>query len=104
MCFVVIFPACLESILTAVAEVVYRDRLSVGSLEDLTLGRVVPEQLLDQVDVSEQHAAAAVAGESQFVERLTVHGYHQRLIPDCFRRGIPRTLQSCPRHYRGQST
>ena len=49
-----------------------RDRLSVGRLEDLTLGRVVPEQLLDQVDVGEQHAAAAVAGESQFVERLTV--------------------------------
>ena len=53
-----------------------RDRLSVGGLEDLTLGRVVPEQLLDQVDVSEQHAAAAVAGESQFVERLTVHDLH----------------------------
>jgi hypothetical protein len=26
--------------------------------------------------VSEQHAAAAVAGESQFVERLTVHDLH----------------------------
>jgi len=51
----------------------YRDRLSIGGLEDLTLGRVVSEQLLNQVDVSEQHAAAAVAGESQFVERLTVH-------------------------------
>ena len=50
----------------------YRDRLSVGGLEDLTLGRVVPEQLLDQVDVSEKHTAATVAGESQFVERLTV--------------------------------
>ena len=50
----------------------YRDRLSVGGLENLTLGRVVSEQLLDQVDVSEKHAAAAVAGESQFVERLTV--------------------------------
>lgn len=50
----------------------YRDCLSVGGLEDLTLGRVVPEQLLDQVDVSEEHTAAAVAGESQFVERLTI--------------------------------
>ena len=49
-----------------------RDRLSVGGLEDLTLGRVVPEQLLDQVDVGEQHAAAAVTGESQLVKRLTI--------------------------------
>ena len=57
-------------------DVFCRDRLSIGGLEDLTLGRVVPEQLLDQVDVSEQHAAAAVAGESQFVERLTVHDLH----------------------------
>lgn len=54
-----------------------RDRLSVGGLEDLTLSRVVPEQLLDQVDVSEQHTAAAVAGESQFVERLTIHDRRQ---------------------------
>jgi len=50
----------------------YRGRLSVGGLEDLALGRVVPEQLLNQVDVGEQHTAAAVAGKSQFVERLTV--------------------------------
>ena len=55
----------------------YRDRLSVGGLEDLTLGRVVSEELLDQVNVSEQHAAAAVAGESQLVERLTVHDHRQ---------------------------
>lgn len=47
-------------------------RLSV-LLEDLALSRVVPEQLLNEVDVSEQHTAAAVAGESQFVERLSVH-------------------------------
>jgi hypothetical protein len=47
-------------------------RLSVGSLVDLALGRVVPEQLLDQVDVSEQHAAAAVAGQSKVVQRLSV--------------------------------
>ena len=57
-------------------DVFCRDRLSIGGLEDLTLGRVVPEQLLDQVDVSEQHAAAAVAGESQFVERLTIENHH----------------------------
>jgi len=62
----------------------YRDLLSVGGLEDLTLGRVVPEQLLDQVDVGEQHAAAAVAGESQFVERLTVHCLRQRSFPGLF--------------------
>jgi hypothetical protein len=47
-------------------------RLSVGSLEDLALGRVVPEQLLNQVDVGEQHAAAAVAVESQFGERRSI--------------------------------
>ena len=66
-------------------DVFCRDRLSIGGLEDLTLGRVVPEQLLDQVDVSEQHAAAAVAGESQFVERLTVGCLRQHLLPDVFR-------------------
>ena len=48
----------------APGRVLCRARLSVGGLEDLTLGRVVPEQLLDQVDVGEQHAAAAVAGEA----------------------------------------
>jgi hypothetical protein len=47
-------------------------RLSVGRLQNLALSRVVPEQLLDQVDVSEQHAAAAVAGESQLVERGSI--------------------------------
>ena len=55
----------------------YRDHLSVGGLEDLTLGRVVSEELLDQVDVGEQHTAAAVAGESQFVKRLSVHDLRQ---------------------------
>jgi hypothetical protein len=48
-------------------------RLPVGSLEDLALGRVVPEQLLDQVHVREQHATAAVAGESQFAQRFSVN-------------------------------
>lgn len=60
----------------------FRGRLSGSGLEDLTLGRVVPvhcvslasldfeqiahvpEKLLDQVDVSEQHTTAAVAGKS----------------------------------------
>ena len=81
----------------------YRDRLSVGGLEDLTLGRVVPEQLLDQVDVSEKHTAAAVAGESQFVERLTIEDYSQSLFTDSLGEYRPHTLRSCPRHYRGQS-
>lgn len=65
-------------------------RLSGGGLKDLTLGGVVPfhyvslapgnfekiayvpEKLLNQVDVSEQHTTAAVAGESQVVQRLSV--------------------------------
>jgi hypothetical protein len=50
-------------------------RLSVGGLEDLALGRVVPEQLLDQVDVGKQHAAAAVASESKIIERLSVGAF-----------------------------
>jgi hypothetical protein len=76
MCFVMIFrmPGMARGLCNRMS---CRDRLSVGRLEDLTLGRVVPEQLLDQVDVGEQHAAAAVAGESQFVERLTVHCLRQ---------------------------
>ena len=70
MCFVVIFrvPRIARD---RWRRMLNRGNLSVGGLEDLTLGRVVPEQLLDQVDVSEKHTAAAVAGESQFVERLT---------------------------------
>lgn len=55
----------------------HRDCSSVGGLEDLALGRVVSEELLDQVDVSEQHAAAAVAGKSQFVKRLSVQDLRQ---------------------------
>jgi len=54
-----------------------RDRLSVGRLEDFALGRVVSEQFLDEVDVSEQHTAAAVARESQVVKRLSVHNIRQ---------------------------
>lgn len=48
-------------------------RLPVGSLEDLALSRVVPEQLLNQVHVRKQHATAAVAGESQFAQRFSVN-------------------------------
>ena len=36
------------------------------------LERVVVEQLVDQVDVREQHAAAAVALEAERVERVTL--------------------------------
>lgn len=68
MCFVVIFFRVLG---IAPGRVLCRARLSVGGLEDLTLGGVVSEELLNQVDVGEKHTAAAVAGKSQFVERLT---------------------------------
>lgn len=101
MCFVVIFSRVLG---IAPSRVLCRDRLSVGGLKDLTLGRVVSEELLNQVDVGEKHTAAAVAGKSQFVERLTVDDHRQSLFPKYSKRGIPHTLQSCPRHYRGQST
>ena len=88
----------------APGRVLCRARLSVGGLEDLTLGGVVSEELLNQVDVGEKHTAAAVAGKSQFVERLTVDDHRQSLFPKYSKIGIPHTLQSCPRHYRGQST
>lgn len=45
--------------------------LPVGSLKNLTLSRVVPEQLLNQIDVRKQHATAAVAVESQLAQRLS---------------------------------
>jgi hypothetical protein len=45
--------------------------LPVGSLENLALSRVVPEQLLNQIDVRKQHATAAVAVESQLAQRLS---------------------------------
>jgi hypothetical protein len=41
------------------------------------LSRVIPKQLLDQIDMREQHAAAAVAGESQCVERKSIHHQQQ---------------------------
>lgn len=86
-------------------------RLPVGSLEDLALGRVVPEQLLDQVHVREQHATAAVAGESQFAQRFSVN--NNNILESvnarnsnslssivglffCFLGGIARTPQPCP--------
>lgn len=68
----------------------YRGHLSGGGLENLALGGVVPdchintaqvdfpkvvyvpEKLLNQVDVSEQHTTAAVAGKSQIVQSLSV--------------------------------
>ena len=46
--------------------------LSVGRLQNLALSRVVPEQLLNQIDVGEQHATAAVAVESQLGQRSSV--------------------------------
>jgi hypothetical protein len=36
------------------------------------LSRTIPQQLLDQIDMCQQHAAAAVARESQFVEGISV--------------------------------
>ena len=38
----------------------------------LALERVVVEQLLDEVDVAHEHAAAAVAGEGQRVEGVAL--------------------------------
>lgn len=102
MCFVVIFRVP-RTARDRWRRMLNRGNLSVGGLEDLTLGRVVPEQLLDQVDVSEKHTAAAVAGESQFVERLTIEDYSQSLFTDSLREHRPHTLRSFPRHYRGQS-
>ena len=36
------------------------------------LSRTIPQQLLDRIDMCQQHAAAAVARESQFVEGISV--------------------------------
>lgn len=65
----------------------HRDRLSVGRLEDLTLSRIVSQQLLDQVDVGEQHAAAAVTGKAKIVKRFSVRS-PVSLLPKRSRLGL----------------
>jgi hypothetical protein len=40
------------------------------------LSRGIPQQLLNQVDLREQHAAAAVAVEPQLVERKSIHHHY----------------------------
>lgn len=52
MCFVVIFRMPGMTARDLYNRISCCGCLSVGGLENLTLGRVVPEQLLDQVDVS----------------------------------------------------
>ena len=47
-------------------------KLPATGLEDFSLSWIVAEQLLDQIDVGEKHAAAAVAGESECIECLSV--------------------------------
>lgn len=108
-------------------------RLSRSRLEDLALGRVVPErlvvstspalsnqeqngftahipkQLLNQIHVREQHATAAVAGKSQVVERLAVSLVSPddlsccRIMQDLSLRFFSLTPQSSPRHCPGRS-
>lgn len=97
--------------------------LSVGGLKDLALGRVVPvpevsrardvtfeagdrvpEKLLNQVNVGEQHAAAAVAGQAQIVKSLSVSpGQASIQWVFFFSFGVSHTLQSGLHRSLGQS-
>jgi hypothetical protein len=52
--------------------VVMYNRANFTSVVDGALGGRVVEQLLDQVDVGEQHPAAAVARETEVVQRLAL--------------------------------
>ena len=46
--------------------------LSVGRLQNLALSRVVPEQLLNQIDVGHDHPAATVSLEAKLVHCVSV--------------------------------
>eukprot|EP00996_Jenningsia_fusiforme_P006026 NODE_7180_length_499_cov_20.342222_g6741_i0.p1 GENE.NODE_7180_length_499_cov_20.342222_g6741_i0~~NODE_7180_length_499_cov_20.342222_g6741_i0.p1 ORF type:complete len:106 (-),score=5.77 NODE_7180_length_499_cov_20.342222_g6741_i0:50-367(-) len=49
-----------------------RRELSAWLFHDIPLRRIVREQLFDQVDMGQDHATAAVALQSNSIQRLTI--------------------------------
>ena len=45
---------------------------SLGKLDDIALRGIISQELLDQVDVGEHHAAAAVAVEAELIHGVAV--------------------------------
>jgi len=42
------------------------------NLDNFPLSRVIPQQLLDEINVREDHATAAVAVQAEFVHRFAI--------------------------------